>query len=337
MVNTMTTKKSFMPDIAILRTLCIVVVVMFHVIGMTYEGNHFPLTQLQYRSIYSNFNNCIINIAMPMFVFISGYLFFFQLQENKFQTLFQLLKKKGMRILIPYFIFGLVMMATTGNFHPLELLHGGYWHLWFLPMLFWCFLISYFLKDIRNKWIVLTIILAAFSVSLCGKFLPRIMGLHNITIWYCWFLLGGGIFTHQDAIVKILTKYKISVLLPIVYIVLIIWCPTEYGDVTWQYLVSSSCIVVFLWYLFHILPQNIIKFFNPIMNFSQYSYGIYIFHNWMALYLISNTAQRILNLPSIAQEHIILFPLSFFVVTMFVSFLLSALLLRTRFGRFLIG
>ena len=128
-------------DISILRACCILVVVFFHCYGMMYAEAHFPETISEYKKLYFIPVQCVfINIAMPMFVFISGYLFEFLLQKGKYPTWGNLLQKKGIRILLPYFVFGLLFMATTNNWHPLQLLNGGYWHLWFLPMLFWCFI-----------------------------------------------------------------------------------------------------------------------------------------------------------------------------------------------------
>lgn len=332
-------QKTFMPDIAILRTLSVVVVVVFHVYGMMF-ADHFPQTKDLYKSIYFYFNNCvIINVAMPIFVFISGYLFFYQLKKNKYQSFIQMVKKKTIRILVPYFVFGLVMMATTGGFYPFELLYGGYWHLWFLPMIYWCFIISYFMKSIDkwNRWVLLTVTLAIFGVPLLGKFIPRIMGLHNITIWYCWFFLGGVMYVFKNQTTTWILRYKINILLLLVYIAITVTSPTDYGNITLQLIISQICIIVFLWNVIHTMPQSLIKYFKPFISFSRYSFGIYIFHNWVALYLVSNTMKRIFNLQSLAQEHIILFPFMFFVVTLIVSYFMSYILLKTKIGRFLIG
>lgn len=332
-------KKGFLVDISILRSLSIIVVVFFHVYGMMF-ADHFPATKELYHSTYFTFNNCwIINVAMPTFVFISGYLFYYQLEKGKYPTFIFLLKKKFTRILIPYFIFGLIMMATTGNFHPFELLHGGYWHLWFLPMIFWCFIIGYFLKGIGNwnKWIIFALIIAIFSISLAGKFLPRIMGLHNVTIWFGWFLLGEVVYLFKEEINAAIRKMKIYWILLFLYIIINLFKPVPYGKLTWYLILSQVFIVLALWYYFHNINDRIKKLLQPLISFSRYSYGIYIFHNWLALYLISHTAQRLLPLADWASNHIILFPFCFFLVTMGISFLLSWSLLKTKIGKFLIG
>ena len=329
-------QKEFLQDISILRSFSIIVVVLFHVYGMMF-ADHFPATKELYHSIYFTFNNCwIINIAMPLFVFISGYLFYYQLQKGKYPTFILLLRKKFTRVLIPYFIFGLVMMATTGNFHPFELLHGGYWHLWFLPMIFWCFIISYFLKGIStwNKGILIAFILILFAISMLDKIFPRIMGLHNVTIWYCWFLWGGVVYLFNNQINKILNKIQIYWTFLFLYIFINSFKPTPYGEITWYLIISQICIIIILWYYFHNTKW---EYFQPLITFSKYSYGIYIFHNWLALYLISRTAQHIFPLVEWATNHTILFPLCFFAITLGISFALSWGLLKTKIGNFLIG
>lgn len=75
-------KKDFRYDIAILRLLCITTVVFFHAYGMTFV--HFSdTTNALYSDKYEMFNQTyLINIAMPMFIFISGFLFGGQLMRK---------------------------------------------------------------------------------------------------------------------------------------------------------------------------------------------------------------------------------------------------------------
>ena len=62
--------------ISILRSLSILVVVFFHVYQYMYVPAHFPETVQMYHDTYFWFNQCVgINIAMPMFTLIAGFLF----------------------------------------------------------------------------------------------------------------------------------------------------------------------------------------------------------------------------------------------------------------------
>ena len=70
---------------------------------------------------------------------------------------------------------------------------------------------------------------------------------------------------------------------------------------------------------------------------SLLSVSVFIFHNWVEHQLLSNTSKRIFHLDAIATTHVILFPLCFFLVALFISWILSELLHMTKVGKFLIG
>lgn len=333
-------KKERLQSISIIRAISITFVVAFHAYGMMY-ASHFPATKELYRSIYFPINQFyFINIAMPMFVFVSAYLFAFLTAKNKYPTFSYLIKNKIKRILLPYFCFGMIMMASTNNFHPLELLSGGFWHLWFLPMIFWCFLITYLLSKQRfcstNKgtWLIL---LFCFVIALMDTFLPRILGLHNLTQWYCWFYLGWAVYQYKDWLMTTIKRFKLIYVLLFIYFVITIVRPTEYGDIYWYSELSQTSMILAIWYITENIDWNKYNFIKPVISFSNYSYGIYIYHNWIQLYLISKTAQKLFPLEMWAAEHTILFPFCFFLISLLISYGLTRLTLKTRVGKFLIG
>ena len=331
-------KMTFFTDVAVLRSLSIMVVVAFHTTGMMYADAHFPATKALYHSIYYTFNQCLlINVAMPMFVFLSGYLFHYQLLRGRVTSFVGMVRKKALHILVPYFIFGLVMMATTANFHPISLLRGGYSHLWFLPMLFWCFVISYALRRLARPIYSVAILVATFGLSLCGKFLPQIMCLHNITVWYCWFFFGGVVFLFRERITSFMRRYRLQWPLILCYVALTVAYPVPYAERTWFATLAQVGVVVALWQVFHTLRPAAMQRLHPLVWLSRYSYGVYIFHNWLAVYLISSTAQRLFPLAAWAEVHVVLFPLGFFLATFLLSLACSWLLLKTRVGKYLIG
>ena len=157
--------------ISILRSLSILVVVFFHVYQYMYVPRHFPETVQMYHDAYFWFNQCVgINIAMPMFTLIAGFLFSYFYDKGKYQEFVPLIKKKAMRLLLPFFVFGILMMATTGvPFKPWELYTGGFAHLWYLSFLFWCFPLWMVYKEIHE--VVLCACFHTVSISFRSK--PR--------------------------------------------------------------------------------------------------------------------------------------------------------------------
>ena len=101
----MSNQKERLYDIIIIRCVAIIMVVAFHAYGMMYAATHFPALKEVYYRMYFILNQCVfINIAMPMFVFVSGYLFSFLWRKGKYQDFGNLVKNKAKRILLPYFI-----------------------------------------------------------------------------------------------------------------------------------------------------------------------------------------------------------------------------------------
>lgn len=326
-------------NISILRTFCILVVVFFHCYGMMYADTHFPNTVSIYESLYFIPNQCVfINIAMPMFVVVSGYLFCYLLQLGKYPTWGNLLQKKGIRILLPYFVFGLFFMATTGNWHPLRLLYGTYWHLWFLPMLFWCFIVGYGIHKIKLDTIYeMIVLLLAYIGSFLPMCIPSIIGMKYITIYFYWFYLGMLCYKYRDTIYSYLRKYKLSIFLLLCSVAVIVLFPVEYGDSTWYGNLAVTCCVVSISCLMSGIDWSKFKVTSPIVKFSSYSFGIYIWHNWVALMLISKTSKQLFGLPNLAANHVILFPLCFSLITLAISWGLSWGMMKTKIGKFLIG
>ena len=333
--------KQHLDNISIIRGLSVLVVVAFHAYGMMYA--HFDdVTNKVYSTIYEHFNSSVlICIAMPMFVFVSGYLFQYLLDLGKYPTWKELLVKKAQRILLPFLVFSWIFMATTGNWHPLNpIIQGSYWHLWFLPMLFWCFLIYYAFHRsglINKQWFTIPVFFIFLLLVSAPKFIPMYFGLHNIHKWFFWFYLGGTICLYKDLITTSFSKYHIHILLIIAYILYAYIDLCEYGEDTWYSTVGNASLIVVIWYLSTLVDWAKLKVSKLIITFSTYSYGIYIFHNWVELHLLSNTSKKIFHLDVLAANHTILFPLCFFLVALFVSWALTKLLLMTKFGKFLIG
>ena len=328
-------------DIAILRTFAIVCVVFFHVYGMMY-ANHFPASKDIYASMYFRVVQCgLINIAMPLFLFISGYLFVYLLQKGKYSTFGDLLKNKVQRVLLPYFIFGYIMLITTGRgFNPQPLVWGAFWHLWFLPVLFWCFVIYWlvhrylFKLKLYQGLVLLTVLLA---VSLFPKLSFKFLCIGDLPIWLCWFYMGMFIFQYRKTIEHFFVRFRLIYICLAIYFFIQIAYPTEYMDLHWYSLLNQCMEILAVWYIIHNIHWEKLIITKYLVGFSNYSYGIYIFHNWIALYLVSQTMQHMFPLASWAISHTIIFPLIFFIVTMMISLGLSWLTLKTKVGKLLIG
>lgn len=327
--------------ISLIRLLCIIIVAFFHCYGMMFCDSFFPSTVLIYKDLYWTINQCIfINIAMPMFVFISGYLFKYLLSIGKYTTWGNLFKKKGIRIILPYFVFGVFFMIVTNDLDWITLFKGLYWHLWFLPMLFWCFMLGYSInRIISNKSIFskCLLLLLLYIGTWFPKFLPNIFGLHYMSQWFFWFYGGMFLYEYKDVIYKKIMQYKMYIFFILFYIVVWLIHPIEYGDNYWLNTISIFLLLVSICYILNRANVYDNKGIKNLVHFSKYSFGIYIFHNWIAVLLISSTAKRLFNLECLAINHVYLFPFCFAIITICISWLCSWLIMKTKIGKILIG
>lgn len=328
-------------DISILRLFSLITVVLFHTYGMTY-ANHFSLViSNKYREVYEYINQgYLINIGMPMFITISGYLFCGQLINNRYTTFKHLFLHKLFRLIIPYYCFSILFILITKSHSWQQLYQCSYSHLWFLPMLFWCFVIVYLLKPIiLNKRFSIHILILSlcFGMSLAGKILPAFLGLHNTTMWLYWFILGTILRKYDIEISKIFKhKKRIWLYILTIYIICSVVAYSEYGVFTWYGQIGSSASVVGLMWLTRLYFTKDNIFTNIIIKLSSLSFGVYILHYFLAPLIISRTSQHLFPISYYAENYIILFPLIFSIVTLILSFGLTKILRSTRIGIFLL-
>ena len=253
-----------------------------------------------YRQQYELINQYgLINLAMPMFVFISGFLFGRQLKRKPL-SLVKVIKDKFVRLMIPFFVFTIFFMLTTNSLSWEPFYRWTYWHLWFLPMLFWCFIVTYLIHPFimnNRAWVAILTLLVLFAISLVGKVVPMIIGVHNVLLWICWFAFGTWFCSHEHLITKGFSQKFVIVCGISIYVIISYFVPWEYGNNNLMGTIATLGGILALWSMANIL---------------------FPLDYW-------------------AIEHTTLFPLIFSLMAFIISWGLTWLLLKTRFGKFLIG
>lgn len=332
-------------DIAILRLLCIVVVVYFHAYGMMYANHFSDNTRHIYDKMYGEFNQVyLINIAMPMFIFISGFLFGGQLMRKGSINLKNIIRGKVERLLVPYFVFSFIFMLTQNALSWQAIYQLDFSHLWFLPMLFWCFVITYFLYPLilsNNHIVPLLVFSVLFGISLLGKFVPPFLGIQFVNSWLCWFVLGFWFYKHERALTLPSVNKKIKAIIIvgglIIYCMIMTIYPQTYGNRSVLGIAIIIIALYSLWLLFSWIQWQNFTITNFLLPLSACSFGIYIFHNWLEAHMVSQTAQRLLPLEQWAQEHVYLYPFLFSTVAFIISLAITWVILKSKVGRNLIG
>lgn len=180
-------------EIDIIRTFVIILLVLYHALAPYCGGWDMPSYAQPNEGFYWG-GKLAYSGMLETFVLISGYVFAFSLQK-KVISFRLLLAGKLKRLFVPCMCWGIIM--TLIFFGPSKLLNlehfwkiiGGYGHLWFLPMLFWCFLMEYGIQHClkgRNLMLVLMIIAILPWPGIPFRF--------NQSLYYLLFFHLGGIF-----------------------------------------------------------------------------------------------------------------------------------------------
>ena len=147
-------------DVVIMRIGLIFLLIGTHTFA-PYSGSWKALSNSSGISIYAHLSSFTHYISMPSLIFISGYLFGHSWVRIKGQSFRVFVVKKIKRLIVPSIIFSLFYYFLFYDIsRPIsnicyDIIKGS-GHLWFLPMLFWCFVITYtiYKLNLPNKIVI---------------------------------------------------------------------------------------------------------------------------------------------------------------------------------------
>lgn len=337
--------KNFLDDVVILRCIAIISMVLWHC-HCSYIC--WGLTNTPMDKWYSLFYVTIIpDASLPLFTFLSGYLFCYLLQNGKYGNFKDFVLNKGKRLLIPYFIVGTIINLTAPQRYLSEIVWGNSCHLWYCLMLFWCFIICWCIVKVNNCFFTYTVFILSF-LYVCWRGnvwnypgFRLLFGVFHAIYYFCYFYIGFLCFKYKHIIYDLMKHWLWLLLLLFIcaslapYLIHV----NTYSALSLKILLRICIIIrtfgftLILWTIVNILLDKDKLHMNKwIREISYYSFGIYIFHEWIAW--------DICHIPyviSIMNTHYILFPILFSILNFIVSFYLTKYVLMTKVGKFLIG
>lgn len=330
-------------NIVVLRSFAIIAVVLYHCYcPWMSEWNWF---ECKCRPIYSFILEVMFVGRMPLFVFVSGYLFsHLVIDRGKYTSFLGFVNNKFQRLLIPCLVFtGLMCLCLQENYF--EAVVGYGYHLWFLKMLFWCFMTAWLLnRFVKSKLGRI----AAFVLSL------GLMGFHGITILglgqyykYFSFFYGGYLFYAYRESLSFIFKRWFIYFISLTYAGLLLVVLARYicAEET-DGMIHGDRIVAFARYLLRpvtiilalILVDLYLKTKDEISiiftKLNSISYGIYLFH---MLILQSLHKYCFSEVAEFANSHYIFTPPMLFVLVTGLSVAICTVLKRYSWSKWLIG
>lgn len=192
-------------DIILIRVFAIFIVVLGH--SMIVYSSTWNTFELRVGSNF--FNNLKIYIdvfQMPLFIFVSGYLYHFsRIELDRYKRKSRFIMNKFIRLLIPYFSVAILYVIPIrllieykeyqGN-NFLELIFNNVFlgndigHLWFLPTLFTIFILFYFFEHFISMLPFFLGTLFFIGVSVVSGFFPAIFFIQQTLNYLLYFYIG---------------------------------------------------------------------------------------------------------------------------------------------------
>lgn len=341
------TKKKLLTDVAVIRPILIVLLVFYHAFA-PFSGAWGAFEGYQDIAAYYWLDKFSYSFMLEMFVLISGYVFGYQVSngsEDKLNFRFLLLSKFR-RLIVPCVFFSLVYSIVfigikDSVWYTCYDLFNGVGHMWFLPMLLWCFVGIWIIERLKIgvKGSIPFLFLLSFVTAID---LPLRI---NTSFYYMLFFYLGYITTRNNVSIKALRDKRyvpafvvsFFILFPLLTVFrenakelfgemrIVAYILSHIAKLAYALLgiaMCVSCVNVVLRYT-ETIPVWLIRVGSLCM-------GIYLIQQFILKGLYYQT-----SLP--VQTGSYWLPWIGFVITLFVSLLVSWLTYKTKLGRFLIG
>ena len=366
--------KKLLYEISIIRPLIIFLLVVYHSLCV-FTGGWVPPQGVPSNDVYWWLGHLISGFRIETIAFVGGYVFCYQCVElGRRQDFIDFVWKKFKRLIIPCFVFGSVYFLLY-RYSPSRFnwtvafwrVANGIGHLWFLPMLFWCFLACWMI-DRLLQWLgdrhckryrlvgwVLLVLLAGVSLF---RVTGLKMGLSRAPYFLFYFYLGYWLRTLRKDVGGARGGWIVAGLWFAYFLFLLLHlqathlympgCPFKcprwlqgcsHFMLHLMTLAHTTCGILALyvsvkrWLLRHraadAQPGPLLR------ECSRLCYGVYVLHMFFMqpIYFYSGFPQWCCT----TAAGVWLLPWIVLLVTMLLSVAGTWLLLKTRVGRFLIG
>lgn len=350
-------QKHLLTNVAVIRLVLIVLLVFYHAFA-PYSGAWEPIVGFPKVPAYWWMDRLSYAFMLEMFVFISGYIFGYQVRtkgESKLEAK-KLFWGKFKRLMIPCMVFSLLYVLLFGNItqpatKTLYSLVNGAGHMWFLPMLFWCFVGIWVIekRKLNPKCVIPFLILCSVF-----SFVPIPLRMGN-TMYYMLFFYAGYILQKENISLDRFYTTKHCVVAIVVFCVVFptltmlkanIGHANEGGGFVENQLIdriinlsltnllqifySSTGLIMLFILAGTVMKRNPAQLPQWIFKAGGLCMGVYLLQQFILVALYEHT-----QLPSMLGCRFL--PWFGFGVTLLGSSIIVLLLLKTKTGKFLLG
>lgn len=296
--------RKWLVEVDYLRVISVLLLVLDHTF-IIYAGGWEQPNGIQNVDIYFWLGKFFMCIMLPLYVFISGYTYSSQIAKSKeSQSFKQLIVRKMKRLMLPCWIFSALHIIIFSEYDRVDslveiifFLFTGIAHLWFLPMLFYCFIIMHICRYlIMNKVISnSSLCIFALAASILTLNLKNIIfggGLYYFSFFYMgyiFFIKREQLYAERAVNILLLTAFFIVNFIAVILIqeqVSFLRSGTLIQKLCWQWsnhLITLPMILSGIYVVYRLCCKLIGTklFYGQIHKVAKYSFGIYIIHHFI--------------------------------------------------------
>lgn len=334
-------------EVTLMRTILALLIVFMHSFTC-YQGSWTQPPGFVEIPAYKWVARASFAFTLESFVFLSGYLFAFQrITLKRAGGGKSLIINKLKRLILPSMAFSILYFCLFSKYQSVSetvyTIINGCGHMWFLPMLFWCFVLAWFVLNIkiREEWKLF--FLAVLNLCVLIQ-LP--LRLSESVIYLVYFYGGYLLYSKKAKTEGIITPRYLIILWSSFVVLFVILRPMQdyLEDIVELSfflklifgMASNLCRLVFAsvglmaFYCTAVYYTKKHQISETTKNIAACCFGIYLFQQFILMILYYRT-----DVPLELGAYWL--PWCGFVITTFLSYVLSFLLLKTKVGRFLIG
>lgn len=333
-------------DVIVMRVLLVVLLLVYHAFA-PFCGSWPAIDSFHTNVAYEIIGLISYSFFLEAFVFISGMLVGLKIRKSPDSQKYNyLISNKFRRLIIPSILFSVIyyFLFYDMDAAPLKIIFeimNGCGHLWFLPMLFWCFVgLWMMIRTSINPWIIL---LFSMLISfLSTNILPFRIG--SSIYYFVFFYVGYGIERGHFKFIRSYSKSRIITISLIFVSTLFIKLYPNFNGERYlldnqminliiakllKFVLAMSGIFMSYWVINYCL-RDIKKLPNWMEKVSVCSFGIYILQQFILKGLYYYT-----EMPYWVDEMLV--PWIGLVIAFAASYIGSNILLSSKYGRMLIG
>lgn len=347
------TAKKILTDVCAIRLMLIILLVLYHSFAI-FCGGWTPLDGYPEPAEYWWIGKAAYSFMLEAFVFISGYVYGYQIYRNPEKlSMKTVVNSKLKRLILPSIIFStiyyLLFYDLTDSIWKIAYsILCGTGHMWFLPMLFWCFIFTFIAEKtgLRN----ILIILIAFVMAILSA-VPLPLRLSSAMYYFLFFYIGY-IIKRKDLNIRKLFTCRYAMAFTCIYLCIFIGMtllqsqylggaihPTDIMilDKGISIIIKTAIKLsiglsgsLAIYSVTNLIIAHGLTLPPALISLSSYCFGIYIYQQFILKFLYYHT-----EIPEIVSPYLL--PWIGFVVALAGSFFLTYLTKKTKIGNRLLG